>query len=111
MLSLSSSYSSSFTSEKEKSEMDRKDFLKTSFGIPAMLGVGSSLSAFKKLSDEFPENGYTMPFLFIGHGSPMNGIEHNEFSNKWAQVAKNIPIPKAVLVISAHWLSSGTKVT
>lgn len=49
--------------------------------------------------------------LFIGHGSPMNGIEHNEFSNYWKQLAKDIPTPKAVLVISAHWLTKGTKIT
>ncbi len=52
-----------------------------------------------------------MPVLFIGHGSPMNGIEHNQFSNKWAQLAKEIPEPTAILVVSAHWLSRGTKIT
>ena len=52
-----------------------------------------------------------MPVLFIGHGSPMNGIEHNEFSDSWAKLAKEIPVPKAILVVSAHWLSRGTKIT
>ena len=52
-----------------------------------------------------------MPVLFIGHGSPMNGIEHNQFSNKWSQLAKEIPEPTAILVVSAHWLSRGTKIT
>jgi 4,5-DOPA dioxygenase extradiol len=52
-----------------------------------------------------------MPVLFVGHGSPMNGIEDNEFSERWIQMAKEIPTPAAVLVISAHWFSNGTRIT
>lgn len=52
-----------------------------------------------------------MPTLFIGHGSPMNGIEDNEFSRTWTHMAKQIPIPKAVIVVSAHWLTKGTSIT
>ncbi len=52
-----------------------------------------------------------MPVLFIGHGSPMNGLEDNEFSIRWASMAKEIPTPKAVMVVSAHWLSEGTRIT
>jgi len=52
-----------------------------------------------------------MPVLFIGHGSPMNAVEENEFSQAWAQQARNLPRPKAILCISAHWETSGTRVT
>ena len=52
-----------------------------------------------------------MPVLFIGHGSPMNGIEDTEFSRRWTQMAKEIPTPKAVLVVSAHWFTKGTQIT
>jgi 4,5-DOPA dioxygenase extradiol len=52
-----------------------------------------------------------MPALFIGHGSPMNGIESNEFTEYWAQLGREIPLPSAVLCVSAHWLTQGTKVT
>lgn len=52
-----------------------------------------------------------MPALFIGHGSPMNGIEVNEFSTGWANIAKSIPRPSAVVVVSAHWFTHGTKIT
>jgi len=52
-----------------------------------------------------------MPVLFIGHGSPMNGIEDNEFTREFADVAKHIPTPNAIICISAHWLTQGTKVT
>ena len=52
-----------------------------------------------------------MPVLFMGHGSPMNGIETNEFSKKWFDIAQKIPVPQAVLVISAHWFTKGTHIT
>jgi 4,5-DOPA dioxygenase extradiol len=44
-----------------------------------------------------------MPVLFIGHGSPMNAIEDNEFSRAWREAAAKISRPKAILCISAHW--------
>ncbi len=70
-----------------------------------------NLSSFKNFTDTLKEQEQQMPVLFIGHGSPMNGIEDNIFSRNWAQLAKDIPTPTAVLVISAHWLSRGTKIT
>ncbi|MFW9947999.1 MAG: 4,5-DOPA dioxygenase extradiol [Candidatus Odinarchaeota archaeon] len=51
-----------------------------------------------------------MPILFIGHGSPMNIISDNEFTRSLKMLGKILPTPKAILVISAHWLTSGTKV-
>ncbi|WP_018477694.1 4,5-DOPA-extradiol-dioxygenase [Pontibacter roseus] len=71
----------------------------------------TSLSAFSKFTSTLQEDGALMPVLFIGHGTPMNGIEDNEFSQKWKSLAKEIPTPKAVLVVSAHWLSKGTRIT
>lgn len=58
-----------------------------------------------------PDAGVKMPVLFVGHGSPMNAIEDNEFSRAWAQAAKALPTPKAILCISAHWETNGTQVT
>jgi 4,5-DOPA dioxygenase extradiol len=52
-----------------------------------------------------------MPVLFIGHGSPMNAIEDNEFSCAWQIAGKEIPHPRAIVVISAHWETQGTLVT
>lgn len=71
----------------------------------------NNLSAFNKFTDGLKEQEHLMPVLFIGHGSPMNGIEDNEFSQRWAQMAKEIPTPAAVLVVSAHWFSKGTRIT
>jgi 4,5-DOPA dioxygenase extradiol len=52
-----------------------------------------------------------LPVLFIGHGSPMNAIEVNEFSRAWIEAGKILPTPKAILSISAHWETQGTQVT
>jgi len=88
--------------------MDRKTFLKILF----LGGIGmSGLSAFNRLASELKEDGALMSVLFIGHGSPMNGIEDNEFSRRWKKMAQEIPTPKAVLVVSAHWFSRGTRIT
>lgn len=70
-----------------------------------------SLQSFRHFTGGLNEQGHKMPVLFIGHGSPMNGIEDNEFSRRWAQMGKEIPTPAAVLVISAHWLTRGTHIT
>jgi 4,5-DOPA dioxygenase extradiol len=52
-----------------------------------------------------------MPVYFIGHGSPMNGIEDNEFSRRWHAEGRSLPTPQAILVVSAHWLTNGTYIT
>ncbi|WP_324214637.1 4,5-DOPA dioxygenase extradiol [Flavobacterium sp.] len=71
----------------------------------------TSLEPFYNWSKKLQTNDDLMPVLFIGHGSPMNGIEDNEFSRSWSKYGKEIPQPKAVLVVSAHWLTNGTYVT
>lgn len=70
-----------------------------------------SLSEFNTYTSGLKAQEYLMPALFIGHGSPMNGIEHNGFSRGWKAMAEEIPVPTAVLVVSAHWLSKGTRIT
>jgi len=71
----------------------------------------TGLSSFKSFSSTLPLREYMMPVLFVGHGSPMNGIEDNEFSATWTAIAKDIPQPAAVLVVSAHWFTKGTHIT
>lgn len=71
----------------------------------------TTLSAFKHFTDGLAVQEQAMPVLFVGHGSPMNGIEDTAFSRRWTQMAKEIPTPKAVLVVSAHWFTKGTKIT
>jgi 4,5-DOPA dioxygenase extradiol len=69
------------------------------------------LSTLKTFTDVFPERDHKSPVIFVGHGSPMNGIEDNEFSQRWSKLGKDLPEPTAVLCISAHWLTHGTFVT
>lgn len=63
------------------------------------------------LSKSFKIREKIQPVFFIGHGSPMNGIQENEFSNNWKKIGQTIDLPSAVLVVSAHWLTRGTHVT
>jgi 4,5-DOPA dioxygenase extradiol len=53
---------------------------------------------------------HKMPVLFIGHGPPMNAIEHNAFTESLGQLSARLPRPNAVCVVSAHWVTSGTHV-
>jgi len=87
--------------------MDRKEFIKIISGASALMTLGS----LNTLANSLERTAQKMPVLFIGHGSPMNGIETNKFSQTWLKLAKEIPVPKAVLCISAHWLTKGTHVT
>lgn len=69
-----------------------------------------SLRELSKISDSFSNTG-RMPVLFIGHGNPINAIEENQFVTGFRNVAKTLPQPNAILCISAHWFTNGTKVT
>lgn len=75
-----------------------------------MAGI-QSLSELKQFSNQLPEQDQLMPVLFVGHGSPMNGIEDNTFSQRWKKMGEDIPVPTAVLVVSAHWFTRGTRIT
>lgn len=89
--------------------MHRKKFIE----FLSLLPLGSillKLSDLNHLSDHL-ESSPRMPVLFLGHGSPMNAIEENEFVHGFRNIAKKIPKPKAVLCISAHWETRGTYVT
>lgn len=52
-----------------------------------------------------------MPAVFFGHGSPMNTLERNRYTEAWSGIGKSVPAPMAILVVSAHWLTRGTAVT
>ncbi|MFD2163153.1 4,5-DOPA dioxygenase extradiol [Paradesertivirga mongoliensis] len=88
--------------------MERKQFIKAL--LTGATGM-ATLSAFKNFTSGLSEQEQVMPALFIGHGSPMNGIEDTEFSRRWTSMAREIPTPKAVLVVSAHWFTKGTRIT
>ena len=52
-----------------------------------------------------------MPAVFIGHGSPMNTLEHNRFTEAWQTFGASVPAPRAILAVSAHWYVNATAVT
>lgn len=56
-------------------------------------------------------NSQLMPALFLGHGSPMNVLEENVYTQTWRRLGEILPKPKAILAISAHWYTRGTAVT
>ncbi|WP_042722280.1 4,5-DOPA dioxygenase extradiol [Flavobacterium sp. B17] len=69
-----------------------------------------NLNDLQNISDLFSDTP-KMPVLFLGHGSPMNAIEENQFVQGFRKAASEIPKPNAILCISAHWFTAGTKVT
>lgn len=87
--------------------MERRTFIKSAGTAAGVM----SLHSLKGMTDDLGHEGRPLPTLFIGHGSPMNGIEQNDFSNRWEQLGRELPTPQAVLVVSAHWLTRGTHVT
>lgn len=70
----------------------------------------TNLNELHSISQSFP-NSEKMPVLFLGHGSPMNAIEENQFVTGFREIAKTLPMPNAILCVSAHWFTQGTKVT
>jgi len=89
--------------------MDRKQFLQTLSALP-LAGAAVQLADLGKLTGNLAAT-QIMPALFLGHGSPMNAIEENEFVANFRKVAKEIPKPVAILCVSAHWETRGTFVT
>lgn len=71
----------------------------------------NSLHDLAQITSRFKEREKRLPALFMGHGSPMNAIEDNAFTQTWQSLANLIDQPEAVLCISAHWLTQGTWVT
>lgn len=89
--------------------MDRRNFIMSALALP-ISAYAMKINALNKLVSEFGPT-RPMPVLFLGHGSPMNAIELNEFSSGWRAVGKLLPVPTAILCISAHWETRGTFIT
>ncbi|HVD97317.1 MAG TPA: 4,5-DOPA dioxygenase extradiol [Cytophagaceae bacterium] len=71
----------------------------------------SGIKEFYEQVKNFPDEEVKMPVLFIGHGSPMNAIQENSFTAALRKTGARLPKPKAIMVVSAHWLTKGTFVT
>lgn len=68
-----------------------------------------NLNHFKNITNTFPSTP-RMPVLFVGHGSPQNALEDNEFTAAWIKKGQELPRPSAVLCVSAHWYVDQTMV-
>lgn len=89
--------------------MNRKTFLK-SLAILPLTAAAMKLNELNKMREPLGKTS-KMPVLFLGHGSPMNAIEENEFVTGFRSIVKEIPKPNAILCVSAHWETKGTFVT
>jgi 4,5-DOPA dioxygenase extradiol len=89
--------------------MQRSDFIKT-LAASSLAPFVMELNTLQNWIDDQP-NSAVMPALFLGHGSPMNAIEDNQFVQGFKDLAGKLEKPKAILCISAHWLTRGTKVS
>ncbi|WP_419868819.1 4,5-DOPA-extradiol-dioxygenase [Chryseobacterium sp. CT-SW4] len=69
-----------------------------------------NLNDLQNISQQFKDT-QRMPVLFLGHGSPMNALEENQFVQGFRKAAAEIPRPNAIVCISAHWFTEGTFVT
>ncbi len=90
--------------------MNRKAFIYQLLATIPAAGLAMNLKQLSKISEELPSTPKT-PVLFLGHGSPMNAIEENEFVKGFRNISTTFETPKAILCISAHWETQGTQVT
>jgi len=90
--------------------MKRKTFIKNILATAPITIAAMKLNALNQLTGELG-NTPKMPVLFMGHGSPMNAIEENEFVRGFRDVSSGIEKPHAILVVSAHWQTRGSRVT
>lgn len=89
--------------------MKRNTFLKLG-AATVFAPIAMKLQALKSWADEQPHTDI-MPAMFVGHGNPMNAIMQNEFTKNWQRLGRELSKPKAILSVSAHWLTNGTYVT
>ncbi len=88
--------------------MNRKSFLKAGLLLPFF---NMNLKDFESEIIGDAQTTDMMPAMFVGHGNPMNAITENYYSKKWRSIGSQLPAPKAILCVSAHWQTRGTSVT
>lgn len=87
--------------------MNRGDFIRIT--LLGGIATHSKLGMTKILNQlrDWPDLGFEWPVMFVGHGAPNVAAEENEYTRSWVEMAQGIPQPKAILCISAHWLTRG----
>jgi 4,5-DOPA dioxygenase extradiol len=87
--------------------MNRRKFIKTASIAGLSVVAMNDLNAFTNVVSEWKDTSQPMPVIFIGHGAPLYVLDDNKYSNAWKKIGQTIPKPKAILSISAHWLTPG----
>lgn len=80
------------------------------FHQQTLKGIGGLMTlSLSQLYQQLADQGHSdrMPALFVGHGSPLNAIQDNTFSQQWQELGQHLPRPQAILSVSAHWLTPG----
>ena len=90
--------------------MKRRTFISNSLAFSVIASM-NPLKTFGKVVEDNFQNTPRMPVLFVGHGSPYNALQDNEFTQKWKSMARSIPKPNAIICVSAHWLTRGSWIT
>lgn len=91
--------------------MHRRKFIKNTVVGSSIIMAGGTIQSFVSESKFWKNGDATMPVLFIGHGAPLYTLDDNKYSRAWKKIAEEIPMPKAIVCISAHWLTKGSFVT
>lgn len=86
--------------------MTRKHFLSTIAALP-LGAIAMNINEFKTITETHSSTD-RMPMLFIGHGNPMHALWDNDFTKSLAKISSTVDKPKAILMVSAHWLTQGT---
>ncbi|TDO96791.1 4,5-DOPA dioxygenase extradiol [Marinomonas balearica] len=81
--------------------MNRRDLVKSILAVAAASSVLNSTTALAGTNER-------MPVLFLGHGSPMNALRDNAFTQHLTHLGKSLPTPRAIVVVSAHWVANKT---
>ncbi len=89
--------------------MNRRNFINNT----SLLVAGAACLSLKELDNLTSKFGKSplMPAIFIGHGSPMNALNDNKFTQSLSKLGKDLPRPNAIIVVSAHWLTNNTYVS
>jgi 4,5-DOPA dioxygenase extradiol len=91
--------------------MQRRKFIKKGLLGASLILAGCNMKEFVKETKEWKSGEAIMPVLFVGHGAPTLTLDDNKYNRAWRKIAQGLPKPKAIVCISAHWLTRGTQVT
>lgn len=92
--------------------MNRRTFVqKTAAWVGGAIMTGAAIQTFINESESWKNGEAIMPVLFVGHGAPLYTLDDNPYSRAWRQIGQDLPRPRAIVCISAHWLTRGSFVT